>query len=475
MQSRRDQVQAHLFVLSRLASGMLRAEPDAPDTPTGRTTRGAVAGLALGVLIALVVTVIGVLKPGGSTEWAKPGTLVVVEETGARYLYLGGLLHPVLNQASAKLLAGDQLTVQQVSERSLSSVQRGAPVGLLGAPDGLPAAAALAAQQTWLTCAEPAGAAAKLALAIGPRTEGAPLTPTQALLVSAPDSTQYLLWQGRRLRVDVHNSAEQALGYTSATVTPFPVGAAFLDTLPAGPDLTAPDIPGRGSPGPVLAARQTRVGQLFEAPGGARYVLTTTGLAPLSALQYALLRGDPRTQSVAYADAAPAPVAIGPADLAAHTAAAPPSSPLPADPPELVTPAPGQALCADLHPTTDAAPRTSVTVLDSAALDGQSPTAQPGVAPSCTPADRIAVRPGGGALVRATLAGGSPGAAEYLVTDGGVKYPVPSAAAAKQLGYASVPPAAVPDTLLALLPTGPSLDPAAPATGVPTPPAGSAC
>lgn len=38
MQSRRDQVQAHLFVMSRLASGMLRAEPDAPDTPTGRTT-----------------------------------------------------------------------------------------------------------------------------------------------------------------------------------------------------------------------------------------------------------------------------------------------------------------------------------------------------------------------------------------------------------------------------------------------------
>src|SRR6516225_6397072 len=110
MQSRRDQVQAHLFVMSRLASGMLRAEPDTPDTPTGRTTRGAVVGLAVGLVIGLVVAVYGVMKPGGSTGWEKPGALVMVEETGARYLYLGGTLHPVLNQASAKLLAGDRMT-----------------------------------------------------------------------------------------------------------------------------------------------------------------------------------------------------------------------------------------------------------------------------------------------------------------------------------------------------------------------------
>ncbi|MFD0567150.1 hypothetical protein ACFQ2M_38235 [Kitasatospora saccharophila] len=40
MQSRRDQVQAHLFVMGRVAAGVLRAEPDAPDTPVGRTNRG---------------------------------------------------------------------------------------------------------------------------------------------------------------------------------------------------------------------------------------------------------------------------------------------------------------------------------------------------------------------------------------------------------------------------------------------------
>jgi type VII secretion protein EccB len=465
MQSRRDQVQAHLFVMSRLASGMLRAEPDAPDTPTGRTSRGAVAGLALGVVIALVVTIYGVLKPGGNSGWEKPGTLVMVEESGARYLYLGGVLHPVLNQASAKLLAGDQLTLQQVSEASLNGVQRGVPVGLVGAPDALPTPGSLA-RAAWLACGlqQPASAAGgsgkpQLALSIAPVQQGAALTPGQGVLVGAPDGTDYLLWQGRRLRVDKQHSALQALGYPTAT--PFAVTAALLDALPAGPDLAAPDIPGRGTPGPVLADRPARVGQLFTDPSGGHYVLTAAGLVPLTVLQYDLLRGDPRTQQQAYGGGAGAPAPIGPQDLAAHTA---PGAGLPGDlptePPVLVDPGQGQAVCADLHPGTDGNPVTSIAVLDAGALGGQTPDAEPGVAPGCAAADRIAVRPGAGVLVRALSAAGG-GSSEYLVADNGVKYPLPSAAAAKQLGYASAPTQAVPQALLALLPSGPSLDPAA--------------
>ncbi|MFB7123143.1 MULTISPECIES: hypothetical protein [Streptomycetaceae] len=46
MQSRRDQVRAHPVVLNRPVPDALRAEPDAPDTPTRRTTRGATTGPA---------------------------------------------------------------------------------------------------------------------------------------------------------------------------------------------------------------------------------------------------------------------------------------------------------------------------------------------------------------------------------------------------------------------------------------------
>ncbi|WP_035792378.1 type VII secretion protein EccB [Kitasatospora mediocidica] len=479
MQSRRDQVQAHLFVMSRLASGMLRAEPDAPDTPVGRTTRGAVTGLAVAVMIGLGTAVYGLMVPGGNTGWAKPGTLVVVNETGARYLYVGGVLHPVLNESSAKLLAGDQMTVDQVGQASLSGVARGGSLGILGAPDGLPPAAQLRGA-AWLACGtlQPTAAGAtapNLSLLVGPAAEGTALTDGQAALVGAPDGSVHLLWHGQRLRADTANGALDALGYGSTA--PFPVTAAFLNALPAGPDLTSPDIPGRGSAGPALAGRPSRVGQLFEAPGGAPYVLATSGLVPLTATQFELLRGDRRTQRYAYDGAATAPAAIGPDDLAAHTApGAGFASTLPATPPALVAPGQGHAVCADLH-VGAGAPATSVTVLDAAAAAGQPPAVQPGVPTSCTAADRIAVRPGGGALVRA-LSGAGAGATDYLVTDGGVKYPLPSAAVVKQLGYAGVAAVAVPEGLLTLLPSGPSLDPAALAGGgvaAPQPVAKTAC
>ncbi|MDH6116818.1 type VII secretion protein EccB [Kitasatospora sp. GAS204A] len=466
MQSRRDQVQAHLFVMSRLASGMLRAEPDAPDTPHGRTTRGAVIGIALGMAACAGVGVFGLISPGVSTSLPKAGTLVMVKETGARYLYLGGALHSVLNETSAKLLAGDQMTMQQVGQASLAGVTRAAPVGIVGAPDGLPPAAQLDGG-AWLACGvskpgQSGGATPQLALAVGAQDEGDQLSATQGALVATPDGGSYLLWDGQRLKVDTANGALQALGYAQAT--PTPVTASFLNALPAGSELTAPVIDGRGTAGPSLAGAPSKVGQLFAGPSGEHYVLTGSGLVPLTNTLLALLRGDPRTQHDAYGGGAVTVATIGPEDLAAHTAAGvKPSTALPADPPQLVTPGQGQGVCADTHPGAGS-PVTSVSIVDAAAVAGLVPPPQPGVVPTCTQADLIAVRPGGGALVRA-LSGGGNGTTDYLVTDAGVKYPIPSAAVVKSLGYAAVSPTAVPDGLLTFLPTGPSLDPSLLANG----------
>ncbi|MEV8325818.1 type VII secretion protein EccB [Kitasatospora sp. NPDC056731] len=481
MQSKRDQVQAHLFVMGRLATGMLRGEPDAADTPAGRTSRGTVIGLVIAVLVCLVAAVYGVIVPGGATGWQKPGTLVVVKESGARYLFLDGSLHPVLNEASARLLAGDQLVVDQVSVRSLADTPRGVPIGILGAPDGLPGAEQLA-DAPWLACAvsrpgPSGGRLAELALTVGPGRRGTGLTDGQGALVAAPDGAEYLLWHGRRLRLDTVNGARQALGQSA--VAPYPVTAAFLNALAAGPDLAAPDPGERGKAGPQLGAHPTRVGQLFTGPGGDPYLLTTAGFTPLSRMAFELLRNDPRTQSAAYGGDVVAPVQLGPADLTGHTApAAQPSAAaggLPAAPPELVTIPQNRGVCADLR-LTDQAPTTSVTLVDAAAVEGPPPAAQPGVDPACAGADSIAVKPGGGALVRALSSAGV-GATLYLVTDAGVKYPLASAAAVKQLGYGEVVPSAVPEALLSLLPTGPSLDPAA-LTGAASPaprPSGPAC
>ncbi|MEV7773071.1 type VII secretion protein EccB [Kitasatospora sp. NPDC086791] len=480
MQSRRDQVQAHLFVMSRVAAGILRAEPDAPDTPVGRTNRGAVLGLAVALLIGAGAGVYGLIKPGGATGWQKPGTLVVVKESGARYVFADGLLHPVLNEASARLLAGDQLKVDQVSARSLDGAARGTPIGIVGAPDGLPGPAAVGAAD-WLVCtvqtasaaagpgAAGSGAARKapqLSVAVGTRPGGR-AAGDQAVLVGTPDGATSLLWHGRRFTVDTAGGAVRALGYTAAT--PVPVPAAFLAAFPAGPDLRAPEVPGRGGPGPVLSGTPTRIGQLFTGTGEERYLLAEQGLVPVSATQLALLQGDPLTQQEAYGGGRVTPAQIGAADLAAHSAPAAAAAAfgqtgLPGRVPALLAPRGEQALCAALRPGSDGG-ELDVVVPDTTAVLGLPPTLQPGVVPSCTPADRIAVSPGGGALVRA-LSGGGFGTTLYLVTDTGVKYPLASAAVADRLGYGKAVPAAVPGRLLSLLPTGPSLDPAPLAGGV---------
>jgi len=67
------------------------------------------------------------------------------------------------------------------------------------------------------------------------------------------------------------------------------------------------------------------------------------------------------------------------------------------------------------------------------------------------------VAPGGGALVRPQAAPGVGGNSLFLVTDAGVKYPVPSATAAAALGYRASKAARLPAALLGLLPTGPAL------------------
>lgn len=51
MQNRREQIQAHMFVMGRLTSGLLRTDLDAPESPVGRTNRG----LAIGIIVALLV------------------------------------------------------------------------------------------------------------------------------------------------------------------------------------------------------------------------------------------------------------------------------------------------------------------------------------------------------------------------------------------------------------------------------------
>ncbi|MBB5939705.1 type VII secretion protein EccB [Streptomyces zagrosensis] len=480
MQSTRDQVQAHMFVMGRLTSGMLRGDPDAPESPQGRTNRGIALGIVLAVLFSAGAFVFGLLKPGTKDSWKAAGTLVIEKSTGSRYLYLDGRLRPVRNYTSARLLAGADMKTATVRSASLKGTPHGAPVGIGGAPDALPPSSALD-DGPWQVCSGTAtgfGAGAPTSyagttLAVSVANDGKGLATTQGLLVRGPDRATYLVWRGSKLRLGERDGATEALGYGS--VPPVPVSAAFLNSLPSGPDLAPPDVPGRGSKGPRLSGKDTRIGEVFEitVPGsaGRYYLLRREGLTPITATSAALVLGDPQTREKVYEGSAAA-ASLGADALRGHQAPQPQGSgeagaagALPENPPKAATVEQGQTPCARIE-AGGSGTRVSVALVGRSDL---GPAAQPppdGFTPACVPVGRIVVRPGGGALVHALGAGGGDvGGTVYLVTDTGMKYRVASAKAMEALGYTTSQVQRLPAPLLAMLPTGPDLSPGAASSG----------
>jgi type VII secretion protein EccB len=428
-------------------------------------------GVVIAVLLSAGAFVFGLLKPGTKDSWRASGTLVINKETGSRYLYLGGRLRPVRNYASALLLAGADMKTTTVGSASLSGAPHGAPVGISGAPDVLPEGGDLDTGP-WQVCSGSATGSTGTTLAVGATTAGQGLTTSQALLVSGPDKADYLVWQGSKLRLDAAGRAPEALGYGSTKRVP--VSAAFLNSLPSGPDLTPPDVPGRGEGGPSLSGRETRVGEVFQVavPGSAvrYYLLRRDGLAPLTATGAALVLGDPDTREKAYGGAAVTVTDLGADALSGHLA---PQSTgtgtvaeLPEAPPKAVGIANGWTACARVQ-SAGSGTRVSVALARQSTLGLAAQAPPEGLTPACVTVARITVRPGGGALVHALGAGGGEvGGTVYLVTDTGMKYRLATSKAMESLGYTESQAQGLPSPLLAMLPTGPDLSPEAAAVGL---------
>ncbi|MFE6174758.1 type VII secretion protein EccB [Streptomyces sp. NPDC056464] len=485
MQSKRDQVHAHSFMMGRLSSGLLMADPDAPESPLGRTTRGVVFGVLATVLIGAGATVYGLLRPGGNDAWRDGANLVVNRDTGARYLWTGtdGVLHPVRNYASARLIGGSDLKTVDVGTASLRDVPVGAPAGIPGVPDTVPEPGQLD-DGAWHMCVtgpdgalpDTSGAVASTGVEKPGATTlvaGAPLDSRgidgdRAMLVRGPDDAEYLVWRGSRLPLDRTSDARNALGYGSEQ--PMPVTAAFLDALAPGPVLQPPTVPGRGEEGPVLGGEPSRIGQLFKVsvPGGdsTYHLLRKDGLVPLTRLGAALVLGDPATQKDAYEGRSPEVRTVGADVLREHRATdqgATASEELPDAPPVPQSAPRGTALCAQVYGDDGGVRIRSVLVplTRLAPVAVSAGTAQP-LQPACVPADATVVRPGRGALVRALHASGAAHAGTtYLVAENGVKYRVATKNALAALGYETADIGSVPAPLLAALPTGADLDPAA--------------
>jgi hypothetical protein len=249
---------------------------------------------------------------------------------------------------------------------------------------------------------------------------------------------------------------------------------AFVNSLPQGPDLTVPALPGLGERGTALAGVPVRVGQVFkvDVPGGpAHYaVYTRSGFTRVTATVAALLTGDPEVRRLAYGGGTADVREVGQGEVqSAETPGAGllADSGVPTSPPEVSNVPEGTAACVLVGPSANGGVTVSVALVPQAAGlrgDGAVPAQTPALATvaACVPVEQIRVRAGSGALIRGLGATGTEmGGTVFLVTDLGVKYLVPTTAALTALGYTASDERGLPAAMLAMLPTGPDLNPEA--------------
>ena len=471
MWTERDQIQAYQFLRRRLVSALTVADANHPVAPNRRLVFGVVLGGVATLLTAAGFGISGLLQPAPPPDWKHTG-LVILDKDGGGHFVLDkdGVLHPVANLASARLLANSTKTVT-VAGTLLRGAPRGAALGIPAAPDTLPGPADLIADAAAVGCSR---ATSDLPKVTGPvaalvleHTAGATaalgaltvVPDGRALLVQDPKGDRYLITAGVKYKLG-DRPALIALGYQNAPT--LPVADSWLSTLPAGRDLNLVAVPDAGKPGPRVGDLRTKVGQILAAdnPVAGRsgyYLVRAAGLEPVSQAQAALVlaatanapayagEGIPAAKPVAVADVAAAPSVPPGDDAAGYPAGLPAPVALSGD---------STVVCA----AGDGKNPSVVAVGTAWPLPPGARTVPTGAPPNGAAADEVYLPPGSGALVTAAVAQGAPADKWYLVTDAGTKYALDDTQARGALGYGNLGPATLPPSALAMLPTGPALD-----------------
>ncbi|MGO1259850.1 MAG: type VII secretion protein EccB, partial [Brachybacterium sp.] len=159
MATKKELIEAQGFSRRRLLSAFTGGAPGGKELEPAKPLRAVAAGIALAAIVVLGGLFYGMLRPGLPQGWEN-NRLIVATDTGARYVSAEGVLHPVINTASARLLIpADEFSVVSTDKSTLAGIEVGAPIGILGAPDDLPAPSSLQ-NSGWTACVDDDPAAA---------------------------------------------------------------------------------------------------------------------------------------------------------------------------------------------------------------------------------------------------------------------------------------------------------------------------
>ena len=469
MASKRDQLQSYQFLVQRMVSALVIRETDPEQTPFRRARATGIGSIALALLVIAGFWVFGLIVPGGNKAW-KDGDVVVVEkETGTRFVYLDGRLHPTMNFTSALLAIGDNVKTKSVSRKSIAGVPRGPRIGIPDAPDSLPDRKRLLSG-SWSLCSQPATDEAgapttESVLMVGQQPPGGRPAGDAAMMVEVGrGGDQYLIWRGYRHRIQRADTAVVALAVGAQPWAT--VGPTFVDTLPAGDPIAPIRSADTGKRSRAIPGRNALVGQLYvvQGTGGGtqHYLAEIDALRPISALQFDVQRSTPSVAK-AYGGRPPYAIPLDPT-VAANAIRLPgvsQSDPaeLPYSRPEFVGPRAGEGVVCATYGSDSMTPELLV---DPGMPQRDPMTVTPRTSRTGTAlADRIVVPPGRAAVVETMPTGTAPRGTVSIVTDAGRSYPLADPGLLDVLGYGGVTPVKLPAWLVARLPQGSGLDPLA--------------
>ncbi len=467
MASKRDQLHAHQFVVQRVISALVTRESDPEQPPFRRPGHAAIGGIAIAVIALAAVGLYGLINPGGKDAWKDGKSVVVEKETGTRYVYLDGRLHPVENYTSALLAIGNQADTMSVSRDSLVGVPRGPRIGIPDAPDALPAKDQLLSG-AWTLCSKPTedltGALVpRSVLLVGRQGRGGTTLRDEAVLVAVPETgDRYLVLRGYRHLISKDDAL--AVGLALRAKPAVRVSPAVIEAIPAGRPIAPIPVSGMGKPAKGGPDRpDIRAGQMFEVATsrGVQYYLAEVGqLRPITELQYDIQRAYKGT-AAAYPDSSPKALPMG--LIEASNAPQPAATPAkagdpPTERPEFVDSGDAVTLCLGFGPDAD----VPTVTMDPALPEIDELTATPMRTNRGAPlADRVVVPAGHAVVVEATQTRETPRGTLMVVSDLGVAYPLGEPKVLEVLGYGGVTPVRMPAGLVARIPIGSGLSHAA--------------
>ena len=431
-------VSGYRFLLRRMEHALVRGDVRMLDDPLRAQSLSLSAGAVVAAIIVAVCAVVAFVRPPGVLGSAP---IVMVRDSGALYVRVGDVVHPVLNLASARMIAGTSANPEVVSATAINNAKRGPLVGIPGAPAEIPTPLS-GDESAWAICDDNTNTA----VIAGELRADSAANGLGVLVTARSESAAatYLLYDGWRAKVDLRNRAVvRALKLDG--VVPRPASRALLDATPEAPQIAAPHIPDAGSPGPLRGFPVGSVVRVDRAAAEEYYVVLAQGMQRIGQVVADLIRFTDSQNDRDLATAAPDTVAAVPIVDTLRVSSFPERGGVSDD----------GIVCTRWKSSSKTA-NTDVVVVNSASTGNTIALAQAdGDGPNV---DSFSIPRGRSGYVRAVGVGGD-GASTgtlYFVNDSGVVFGLRDEDTAKHLGLIG-PPVPAPWPVLARLPRGPEL------------------